>query len=157
KEMNEFLGLQLIRPLLSYSKDELKSYLKKHKIKWVEDKSNKDIKLTRNNIRTTLEGFSDYELMRKRLNGVIDNIARAKDFIEQEKEKGYKAVVKIEKGTVGLNLEKYRKLHSEIRLRILRDLVKKHSKTGKDVRMDSIKHLDKSFMNKGFKATSLHG
>ena len=158
KEINEFIGFQIIRPLLDYSKDELKEFLKKNNIKWWEDESNKDTKLTRNNIRKTLEGFSDYDLMRKRLSGVIENIARAKDFIETEKNKAFKAVVKEpKKGAATLNLTKFKKLHEELRLRILRDLIKKYSKTQKDVRMDSIKHLDKSLMDAKFKATSLHG
>ena len=158
KERNKVKGFELIRPLLDFTKEELVAYLKKNKIKWIEDPSNENIELTRNNIRKTLQGFSDYELMRKRISGVIANIDRAKNFIEEEKEKTAKQLIKAQKsGSVTLNLTGYRKLHSEIRLRILRDLIKKHSKTKKDVRMDSIKNLDNNLLNKNFKTATLHG
>lgn len=149
--------LNIIRPLLSYTKEELTDILIKNKIKWWKDESNKNIKLTRNNIRASLEGFSDYPLIRKRLSGVIENIDRAKDFIEQEKIKSAKKVIKKSKNKIDIDLNEYQKLHEEIRLRILRDLVKQNSKTGKDVRMDSIKILDFQLINKDFKRTSLQG
>jgi hypothetical protein len=96
--------------------------------------------------------------MRKRISGVIANIDRAKNFIEEEKEKTAKQLIKAGKsGSVTLSLSGYRKLHSEIRLRILRDLIKKYSKTKKDVRMDSIKNLDNNLLNKNFKTATLHG
>ncbi len=147
----------IIRPLLSFSKEELKELLVKNKIKWWEDKTNKDTKHTRNNIRVTLEGFSDYPLIRKRLSGVIENITRAAEFIELEKEKAFSEIVNISKKEVSVNLTKYKKLHTEIRLRILRDLVKKYSQTKKPVRMDNIKNLDAMFLDNGFKATTLQG
>jgi tRNA(Ile)-lysidine synthase len=149
-------SFEIIRPLLAYTKEELKEFLKKNKIKWWEDESNKNTKLTRNNIRASLEGFSDYPLIRKRLSGVIENISRAKDFIEDEKNKTYKKII-IEGKKVTLDNSKYKNLHEEIRLRILRDLIKKYSKTNKDVRMDSIKNLDSRLLSKGFKKTELHG
>lgn len=41
----------LYRPLLSVSKEQLINYAKEHNIKWREDKTNKDTKFLRNNIR----------------------------------------------------------------------------------------------------------
>lgn len=147
---------EVLRPLLKTPKSELKNYLQENKIKWWEDKTNQDKKLTRNNIRATLEGFSDYDLLRKRLSGVIENIERAKDFIEKEKDNYYKKVVTEGKKT-NLNLVKYRNLHEEIRLRILRDIISKYSKTKKDIRLDSIKLLDKQLLDKSFKKAELQG
>jgi tRNA(Ile)-lysidine synthase len=147
---------EIIRPLLKSTKQELKNYLQQNKIKWWEDKTNQDKKLTRNNIRATLQGFSDYELIRKRLSGVIENIERAKDFIEQEKENNYRKIV-IEGKNTTINLIKYRNLHEEIRLRILRDIIKKYSKTKKDIRLDAIKILDNNLLQKSFKKAELQG
>lgn len=147
---------EIIRPLLKFTKDELREYLEKNKIKWWEDKTNQDKKLARNNIRATLAEFSDYDLLRKRLSGVMENISRARDFIESEKINYYKKVV-IEGKKTTLNLVKYRNLHEEIRLRILRDIISKFSKTNKDIRIDSIKTLDGNLLNKSFKKAELQG
>jgi len=149
--------INVVRPLLAYKKEELVALLKKNKMKWVEDPSNKNTKLTRNNIRATLEKFSGYDQLTKRLSTVIENLSRATDFINREKEKVIKNCVKITRTGVTLDLNKYKKLHDEIRLRILRDIIKQHSKTAKEVRINSIKNLDKSLLDKKFKAISLHG
>ncbi len=149
--------LKLYRPLLKNTKVELKEILVKNKIQWVEDPSNKDTKFTRNNIRKTLEGFSDYQTILKRLSGVLDNLDRARDFIETEKNKAAKKLVKEKKGGASFSLKTYADLHNEIRLKILRELVKKYSKTKKDVRMDSIKNLDNELINGKLKALSLQG
>lgn len=47
-------NLKIIRPLYEISKNEIIDYLKKHKINWREDKSNKSYKITRNRIRHEL-------------------------------------------------------------------------------------------------------
>lgn len=149
--------VEIIRPLLGSTKEELKEILNKNKIKWWEDPSNENIEITRNNIRKTLSGFSDYGLLRKRISTVIDNIERAKHFIESEKERHFKIVFKTSKAGACLDITKYKKLHPELRLRILRDIIKKHSKTRKDVRLGSIKTLDSKLTDKGFKVAELHG
>jgi len=149
--------MEIIRPLLHYSKDEIKDILRKNKIRWWEDESNKNTIHTRNNIRTTLEGFSDYPLVRKRLAGVIDNLNRARDFIETENHKVQKRILNLTAKNATLDLAEYRKLHEELRLRILRDIIKKLSRTKKDIRMDSLKHLDNNLMLKDFKAAQLQG
>lgn len=158
KEVSKMKDISVIRPLLGFTKDELKALLKKNKIKWWEDPTNENVELTRNNIRKTLSGFSDYEQMRKRITTVIGNIDRARDFIESEKEKAAADMIKKVKGSLtAFDLNKYKKLHSEIRLRLLRETIKKYSKTGKDVRMDSIRTLDDGLMKKEFKVAELHG
>ncbi len=147
----------LIRPLLSFSKDDLISYLKINKIKWWEDKTNKDTKLTRNNIRATLEGFSDYQLLRKRLTTVMENLERTRNFIEHEQQKALKNLVKQTPKTATLDTTGYSQLHEELRLRVLRDIIKKYSRTGKDIRISSLRNLDNTLLSKGFSKTSLHG
>ena len=45
---------QLIRPLLEYSKKEIRDYAEKNKLKWREDSTNKDERYLRNYIRQTI-------------------------------------------------------------------------------------------------------
>ena len=46
--------ITLWRPLLNQSKKELEAYAKEHKLKWIEDPSNRDMKYRRNAIRKTI-------------------------------------------------------------------------------------------------------
>lgn len=41
----------IVRPLLMTPKTELENWCKRHMVPWIEDKSNKDVKITRNRIR----------------------------------------------------------------------------------------------------------
>ncbi|ABK42962.1 tRNA(Ile)-lysidine synthetase [Magnetococcus marinus MC-1] len=52
--MAEFAQVQLLRPLLPFSKKELTSWLQGEQITWREDPSNQDLRYTRNHIRHRL-------------------------------------------------------------------------------------------------------
>ncbi|MDN3593559.1 tRNA lysidine(34) synthetase TilS [Zunongwangia endophytica] len=81
KEENE----KILRPLLNFSRDEIESYAKEHKIMWREDSSNASTKYLRNKIRHQviplleemnpkfLEGFSNtQDYLKQQLNLVED-------------------------------------------------------------------------------------
>ena len=51
EQFSNFGDIDLIRPLLSYSKEDLLDYAKKHNIEWIEDESNEDLSYSRNFIR----------------------------------------------------------------------------------------------------------
>ncbi len=70
----------LIRPLLSVEKADLKEYLKKNKILWREDSSNKDLTFTRNRIRKTL-----IPLLKKEFNpSVIEELCRLSEILKAD-------------------------------------------------------------------------
>ena len=105
KEVSDFKGYKIIRPLLSYTKEEILEYNKKHNIKYFVDKSNTDTKYTRNRYRKnilpllkeedqnvhkkfyryskTLEEYSSYikTLTEKNINNIfIDNTINIEEF-----------------------------------------------------------------------------
>ncbi|HCR85971.1 MAG TPA: tRNA lysidine(34) synthetase TilS [Alphaproteobacteria bacterium] len=82
-----FGDIKIIRPLLGVSKLELKEYLQKRKVKWFEDETNKDTKLTRNNLRKILSELSDYEILKKNLSRTIESISEVSAYIELQVEK----------------------------------------------------------------------
>ncbi len=51
KQIGTANKLNVFRPLLNYSKDEILSYASRHQLEWVEDESNMDIAIERNFIR----------------------------------------------------------------------------------------------------------
>ncbi|WGH27912.1 MAG: tRNA lysidine(34) synthetase TilS [Candidatus Bostrichicola ureolyticus] len=50
---------KIIRPILSFTKEDILKYAKENKIEWREDSSNKSIKYLRNNIRKHIEPFKN--------------------------------------------------------------------------------------------------
>ncbi|CAL7959685.1 tRNA(Ile)-lysidine synthase [Gammaproteobacteria bacterium] len=61
----------LMRPLLSFSREELLQYAKEYKLKWIEDESNADIKFRRNLIRHKL-----MPIIRKNWPGITTTLNR---------------------------------------------------------------------------------
>ena len=51
RDRRQFASGTLIRPLLPYSKQQLKKYALQHHLKWYEDKTNKDLSIQRNRFR----------------------------------------------------------------------------------------------------------
>ena len=54
KSSDKLLQLQLLRPLLSFSRQELRNYLTHYQLNWREDESNQELQATRNKIRHRL-------------------------------------------------------------------------------------------------------
>ena len=71
-----------LRPLLFFTREEIKSYASKQKLKWLEDPSNKDNKFLRNWIRN--KWLKDLESKRQ---GSIKSLARSLLTLREEREK----------------------------------------------------------------------
>jgi tRNA(Ile)-lysidine synthase len=87
-------NLQLIRPLLDFSKSDLKKYLQAKKIKWVEDETNQDEKYLRNKIRKFLQTMPDYEVINSRVALASNAILEAKNILEKETKKNFPRIFK---------------------------------------------------------------
>lgn len=70
-ETSSFGGGELIRPLLSYSRDEVYEYALSHQLSWIDDESNNDTCFSRNFIRHDL-----LPLIQKKWPAVVNNIVR---------------------------------------------------------------------------------
>lgn len=68
----------IVRPLLNFTKDELKEYAREHKLEWVEDESNKDSKYTRNFIRNEL-----MPLIKEKWPNASNNIQNASEILSE--------------------------------------------------------------------------
>ena len=89
-----YSGIKIVRPMFNFTKQELLNYLNKRKIVYFNDESNLDPKYLRTNIRKWLQAMPDeidYELFRKRVIGVKENLTRAVELVnrifEEEMEK----------------------------------------------------------------------
>ncbi len=81
--VSKFWDMEIIRPLLNFKKEELKEYLEKNNINWIEDESNQDKKYLRNKIRSFLNSLDDKNLINQRIALASKSILESKKLIEQ--------------------------------------------------------------------------
>ena len=79
-------GIVLLRPLLTYSKDQLRAFCLANDTSWVEDRSNQDLSLTpRNTIRSLLDGERLPQALRKRSLLSLAQITQESELRKQRK------------------------------------------------------------------------
>lgn len=84
KAVGDFAGIKIIRPLLSWSKNELLEYDRKHNLKFVEDHTNQEDDTARNRLRHHV-----IPLLKKENNNLIENGQRflhSEELLEQERD-----------------------------------------------------------------------
>jgi tRNA(Ile)-lysidine synthase len=81
-EISEFRQIKLVRPLLTFEKDDLKEFLQSRKIVWFEDESNQDERFLRNKIRNFFNSFPEKNLIQKRIKKSADEIAKMRDLFD---------------------------------------------------------------------------
>lgn len=121
--------IKLIRPFLNVKKDDLKDYLIKSSIKWVEDESNFDEKYLRNKIRNFLNSFDDRDNIVRRINSTV-SIFQLSENIVEDKVNGLENIVyfyNLEYNYYTIKLSKLLALDSEIQYRIILKISKKIS------------------------------
>ncbi len=122
-------NLYIARPLLQINPEDLKSYLQKQNIAWVEDASNDCEDFLRVKIRKLLpELEANIGLSRERLCNTAMEMARVRDYLEKQTDSFVHQEVKFW-GDVGASLSpaSLLSLHEEIGLRVLSSLLKKIS------------------------------
>jgi tRNA(Ile)-lysidine synthase len=111
--------IEIIRPLLEFSKSDLKKYLQATKTKWVEDETNFDEKYLRNKIRKFLQSLPDYEAINNRIALASEAILEAKNILEKQTKKEFPKIFKTEKNNLILNIEKFSQLEKSTATRYL--------------------------------------
>ena len=111
--------IKLIRPLLEFSKADLKQYLQNKKVSWAEDETNEDEKFLRNKIRNFLKSLPDFEFINNRIALASEAILEAKKIIEKETRKNFPKIFKISEVGLVMNLRKFQKLEKTVATRYL--------------------------------------
>lgn len=81
--VTEFKDIKITRPLLDFKKEDLRKYLEKKDIQWVEDETNKQDKYLRNKIRNFLESLDDKDLINNRVSLASKSILNNKKIVEK--------------------------------------------------------------------------
>ena len=74
--------IKIVRPMLKFTKDEIKKYLNSQNQQWIEDPSNQDDKYKRVRIRKLKSLLDDLELSNERLSKTKNSYTVKKSFLE---------------------------------------------------------------------------
>jgi tRNA(Ile)-lysidine synthase len=111
--------LQIIRPLLDFSKDDLKKYLLMKKTAWVEDETNEDEKFMRNKVRKFIESLPDFNVINDRIALASNAMLEAREILAKETKRTFPKIFKKSEDGFILGIEKFKKLEKSVATRYL--------------------------------------
>jgi tRNA(Ile)-lysidine synthase len=128
--------------MLSFTKDEIKAYLRARKQKWIEDPSNKDDKYKRVRVRGLKKLLETLEMTPARIALTIANMRRARAAIESCANDLIERAAKIRSdGTATLDAKILGQAPEEIAMRALAELLRRLSGADYPPRLDSLENL----------------
>lgn len=124
-EISSFNNIKIVRPLLDFSKIEIKSYLNKINQDWIEDPSNSNDKYERVRVRNIINDLDDSDLFIDRLAKTAKNLQRSNSYIEKNIEQDQKDICTFHKlAFATIHRKEFINLHIEAKYRILSNIIK---------------------------------
>ncbi len=167
KEHSMVDGINLLRPILHFDRDQILKYLKDNQIQWIEDPSNHNEKYERVKIRKFINSISDSNFVNagtfiSRLNLLSENALCSYNFIKKYVDQKIKEFCKFFPiDVIAVDADKLFIEDKEIILRILRELMRTCSSNKYCVRKINLLNLYKlfitSYKNKEFFDITLGG
>ena len=140
--------LSIVRPMLCYSKAEIKAYLKTNRQKWVEDPSNKDNKYKRVRIRKLKKLIDTLELSNERIANTLENMRRAREAIDFfVNDFIFKSIVKREKESIILSPKLFAIYPEEVVIRAISKIIQELSYKSYPARFENLKNLYDKIVN----------
>ncbi len=112
-------GITLLRPMLDVSRADLRDYLVRADVAWVDDPSNDDETFDRIKARRALKALSDLGVTVQGLTQVARNMAQARDALDWYSFLAAREVAQVSGGDLVLDLRKFRTLPEEIARRLM--------------------------------------
>lgn len=112
-------GVTLIRPLLNVRRHDLRSYLRKRSIQWIDDPSNADERFERVRVRNALESLEPLGLTVPVLAKVASHMKRARDALDWYSFVAAKDIAHIRAGAVSFDARGFRIQPEEISRRLV--------------------------------------
>lgn len=152
KTISKVNGINLLRPMLSFSRDEIIEYLRSNDINWVEDPSNNNEKFERVKVRKILNSIQDSNLVNSqnlldRLVLLGENCLRTRNFIEKYVENRINEICYFWPiGAVTIDIAQLILEEEEIIFRILKKIIRLVGKQNNYVRFEKIMRLYEGFL-----------
>lgn len=152
--MKELQG-DIMRPLLSVPKEELRQYAAKHRLAYCEDESNRDIKYTRNRIRhTVIPALKEINpLLTRVVNREIALGREAQDYLEQLIKNSERRVV----NSNSINLERFKRLHPYLQKELIKRMLQRVTGREADIYQKNVGAVMEILTKNGTKVTELRG
>ena len=127
REIVDWRGLKILRPLLHTKPQVLKDYLTEHHILWIEDESNRDETFLRNKIRRYLPEFCRQTgIDVEKIDSAVQCLQNAESYIEEQAELLIKKYVETDVGGVySFKHSDYLSWHAEMKFRIISELCRR--------------------------------
>lgn len=111
-------GTTFLRPLLTATRADLRAYLMRHGVAWIDDPSNYNPRFTRVKARRTLQALAPLGISTGTLAGVVQHLAAAQEALQQAT-LAASAIVTETAGALHIDRARFAVLHPEIARRLL--------------------------------------
>lgn len=149
----------IVRPLLSVSRQEIEEYLNEKGETWCNDLTNDEDDYTRNRIRHNIIPMLEAESGGSavdHINSAMEHIRSALDFIESETDKAYNiCVTKDRDNVVQINKEKLYLYHNTIKVNVIKKAVYEAAGRKKDITAVHFEDVGRLFERQSGKKCSL--
>ncbi|MCR5506795.1 MAG: tRNA lysidine(34) synthetase TilS [bacterium] len=139
--LTERLGVKIVRPMLNFTKSEIKEFLTSVSQEWIEDPSNSDTKYKRVRIRNLKELIDTLGLSNKRLIDTMNNMERVRDAVEFFVDECLKKSIISNGVRVIIDKDELLYYPSEVVLRTLAKIIKDFSSSTYPPRFESLENL----------------
>ncbi|MBA8758412.1 tRNA lysidine(34) synthetase TilS [Wolbachia pipientis] len=113
-------GIYIFRPLLNFSRSEIEKYAKLHQLKWIEDRSNHDLKYRRTLYRNLLKASDNQEILTERICLTALHMKRTAKALMHYTRLAFNDCVNVhDLGYIEIKLSEFYQLPEEIALRLL--------------------------------------
>ncbi len=112
-------GIIWVRPALQLYREQLRDYLLRHDIKWIDDPTNEDERFERVKARKILKALAPLGIDVERLAGTAQDLQLARQALEFQCQAAAREIVTVDCGDVFLERRKLLFLPTEIRTRLL--------------------------------------
>jgi tRNA(Ile)-lysidine synthase len=153
-----FAGLQVLRPLLGFARETLRSYLRGRDVEWFDDPMNSDTRFARVRVRRAWPALNELGLSAARVAAASRHLARARDALEDATRRFLDEACRFETEEVVLDGLRFRTVAPEIGLRALTHVLSHVSGEAYRPRFERLERLFALIRDGGPKsARTLHG
>ena len=155
--VSDYEGLQILRPFLQTPPQELKNFLNKKNIKWMEDSSNQNEDFLRVKIRKFLPILEEkIDLDAEKITKAMSTLSRSKAYLEAQTEKFIKNNCKnIYDIAMSVSCKTLEDAHEEIVYRFFVNILKKIGKRHYQPRAEDVLRLQENIKKPSFRGATL--
>lgn len=135
-------GVNWVRPLLNHTREDLRDYLIRHQMKWIEDPSNQDEKFTRVKARNVLKELAQLGITAQLLSKVSTNLSLSRQTLEEMTAEAARQNLREVAGEVIVGRKAYETFAPDIARRLLIGALKWVSGADYAPRADALFRLD---------------